>query len=761
MRKSVCALVLLFLVQPQVTSQSSSKVEKRLTSDLRFLTSDECEGRGVGTKGLDLAAEYIERQFVNAGLKPGGPNGSFYQPFQLLTNIKRGTANQMVFQGPLGQTITLEQDKHFSVWPLSGSGKVEGAVVFAGFGITSANPKYDDYAGIDVAGKIALVLAGTPRDGNKYANLFADAAFDGSLAAKVANAVKHKAAGVIFVRREVGMSSDFAPGAEPKEEGSVALPVAMIQRRLATAMFASAGGLGLDDIERLIEADLMPRSVPLPGWTCKMETELFVTPLPVKNVIGVVEGHGPLANETVVIGAHYDHVGYFGTVANSLSKPAGYSTPGGIGGAGYPLAQLWVSAIHHGADDNASGTVAVIELARRFAAQKHRQGRRLVFIAFSAEESGLVGSFYYCRRPTFPLRGTTTMVNMDMVGRLQDDKLLVGGLGTGKSFSALIDKLNQKHHFNLTKEPAGTAPTDNTGFYLKKIPVLWFFTGFHEQYHRPTDRLETINVPGLGRVVDLIADVVKEVSILPTRPEFAKTGGIDRTKTLWSAAPAIGMVADYRPGSGGVLLDAVVPNTPAARAGLQKGDRVLAVAGKNIADPPAFLALTRSLKPAQVVDVVFDRGGKKNTLKLKLGNPAGYSDPHFGFLADLDKMKDGLLVTDVPPTSVAALAGLKKGDRVVAIAGKKITNLDAYAGVLKGLKTGQPLALTVVRDGKSQELRVSATHADPSASPAPAADLPVAPQAGNQQPTVRPATEQPTRPRFSRRRVFGRRSYCP
>jgi hypothetical protein len=750
MKRSLSAFALLFLVNSQVIGQSPRGVEQRLTADLKFLTSDECEGRGVGTKGLDLAADYIERQFVNAGLKPGGLNGSYYQPFQLITNVKRGAGNKLVLKGPLAQTITLEPNKHFTTWPLGANGKAEAPVVFAGYGITSANPKYDDYAGLDVAGKVVLVVSGTPRDGHEYADVFAEAGFDGSLAAKLANAVKHSAAALIYVKRGLGTAGFSLPFGFPREGEQVPLPAAQIQRSLADAMFASAGGLALDDTERLIDADLKPRSMPLPGWTCKLETEAAITKVPVKNIIGVLDGSGPLAKETVVIGAHYDHVGYFGTVSNALGKPAGYSTPGGIGGAGFPLAQLWVSAIHHGADDNASGTVAVLELARHFAAQRERQGRRLVFIAFSAEESGLVGSFYYCRRPTYPLKDTTTMVNMDMIGRLQDDKLLVGGLGTGKPFPTLIDKLNQKHHFNVTKENAGTAPTDNTGFYLKKIPVLWFFTGFHEQYHRPTDRLETINISGLGRIVDLIADVVTAVSTLPTKPEFAKTGGIDRAKTLWSAAPAVGMIIDYR-GTGGAVLQGVIPNTPAARAGLQKGDRVFALDGKNIGNATDLLAFTRTLKPDQTVDIAFDRAGQQNTLKLKLGNPTGYSDPHFGFLTDLGKIKDGLLVTDIPPNSVGARAGLKKGDRVVAIAGKTISNMDTYAAVLKTLKAGQPVILTVIRDGKQQQLEVKSAAVEPDASR----------EGGNQRPQVSSSNMQPRRARFFRGRVFERRSYCP
>src|SRR5581483_9038272 len=208
--------------------------------------------------------------------------------------------------------------------------------------------------------------------------------------------------------------------------------------------------------------------------------------IPVKNVVGVLDGAGPLANETVVIGAHYDHLGYGGRGTGSLSTGP--------------------KAIHHGADDNGSGTTVLMELARRFGAEKGRQGRRLVFVAFSGEEMGLLGSRFYVDNPPIPLATTVAMVNMDMVGRLADDpatgrgKLEVGGTGTAKEFDGLIDALNAKYGFAVKKNKSGVGPSDHTSFYQKGVPVFFLFTGLHRQYHKPTDTVDLINFPGMKRI---------------------------------------------------------------------------------------------------------------------------------------------------------------------------------------------------------------------------------------------------------------------
>jgi S1-C subfamily serine protease len=329
-----------------------------------------------------------------------------------------------------------------------------------------------------------------------------------------------------------------------------------------------------------------------------------------------------------------------------------------------------------------------------------------VFIAFTAEESGLIGSAYYCKKPVFPIDTTTTMINMDMVGRLQDDKLLVGGLGSSKSFKQLVEKLNEKHRFNLSQETSGQGPSDHSSFNNVKVPVIQFFTGFHEQYHRPTDRVETISVTGLRRIADMVTDVIAEVGTVRERPEFVKTGGFNRNTTLWSGSPSTGILPNYADTKPGVLLEGVVNNTAAAKAGLKKGDRLVALKGEPVKDATGFLAQARRLKAGEKVDLTIERDGKPQTVQLALTRAsAGFPDQRFGFVADITDIKDGVLLTDVPANSAAAKAGLQKGDRLVAIAGETVQDAMAYMTQLRALQPGETVQFTVARGGK--QLQVS------------------------------------------------------
>ncbi len=718
----VLALLLSTWLGPWARADEAGDVQARLRSDLKFLAGDDCEGRGISTKGINLAADYIAREFEKAGLKPGGTAG-FFQPFALATGVKTGPNNRLVLHGQLGQQITLEPGRHFHSAGMSANAKAEAPMVFAGYGIVSDDPKYDDYAGLDVTGKVVILLSTTPRFVHREANVFRGdgrSSPQASLATKIQNAARRKAAAVLVVNRRMGSSrfSEALPRttASPRDGDAYELPVAHLRREQLSTMLLSATGLDLAQTEQQIDADLKPRSTPLWGWTCVLQTDVARTQITVKNVIGVLEGNGPLAQETVVVGAHYDHVG-FGQRGSFGGFGAGTSGPGEPGGVGLPRSEMSGNVIHRGADDNASGTVTLLELARRFATPhptlspsggegKVRAGRRLVFIAFTAEENGLLGSAYYCRNPVFPLADTVAMVNMDMVGRLQDNKLMVGGLGSAPHFRSLIEKLNETHGFDLWKEPSGQGPSDHASFYAQKIPVFKFFTGFHEQYHRPTDRVETLNVPGIRRIGALVGDVTAELKTSPTRPAYAKTPGFDRTTTLWAGVPATGILPDYADAKVGVLLEGAVNNTPAARAGLKKGDRLLALAGQPVQNAEAFLLQARALKPGSKVEATIERDGKQQKVELQLASPrtGGFSDPRFGFLANMTDMRDGILLTEVPENTTAAKAGLKTGDRILSINGEELTDAREYLSLLRALETGEVVTLTVARD--KQQLQV-------------------------------------------------------
>src|SRR5947209_7204231 len=348
----------------------------RMRADLTFLASDACEGRGPGTAGIDKAADHVAATFKMAGLKGAMPDGGFFQPFTVRGNPTLAPGARVILAGPNGETNDLKLDEQFQAIGLSGSGNVTAPIVFAGYGVTCPEPAYDDYHGIDVAGKIVLIVRKLPRFGDKD-HPFADdqtVQQHAALQTKIANAEKHKAAAVILVndateKDDPLMEFAYAAGAAGN------IPAVQVKRSFADQMLKSALNKSLADIEKSIAKDLTPAGAALRDWTATVSVTVDRKRISVKNVVGVLAGAGPLANETVVIGAHYDHLGYGGRGTGSLSTDK--------------------HAIHHGADDNGSGTTTLIELARRFAADKERQGRRLVFTAFSGEELGLLGSKHY------------------------------------------------------------------------------------------------------------------------------------------------------------------------------------------------------------------------------------------------------------------------------------------------------------------------------------------------------------------------------
>jgi hypothetical protein len=579
--------------------------EERLRRDIFFLASDQCEGRGPTTRGINLAADYIANEFKKAGLKPGGKDGSYFQPFGIPGATLEGTPH-LVLRGPLGQQIELKRGVHFDALGISHSGKAIAPVVFVGYGITgNKDLAYDDYAGLDVEGKVVVVLRDAPRQGNKYVS------FDGqrrrlhaSMGQKLANAEKHKAAAVLIVNdAETAATGDDLLDFTylGLERAAAKMPAFHVRRAILEEMLANSG-VDLRALERDIDHELKPHSLDLPGWTVNLDVQVQRGKVPVKNVVGVLEGSGPLAKETVIIGSHYDHLGWF-----SSSSMAG----------------LKKGAIHHGADDNGSGTTTMMELARRFGQIPNRQGRRLVFMAFSGEEEGLFGSDYYCKEPLFPLADTVAMVNLDMVGRLRPDKetkkdrLLIEGSGTAKTFNELLDGLNKKYDFKLVKKAGGFGPSDHASFCGKKIPVLFFWTDYHEDYHAPSDTADKINVPGMRRIADLAEEVITHLATDEKRPEFVEVKE-SRPGSPSLNGPRLGIRPSYSDEGEGVLLGGVVDGLPAAKAGLKEGDRILEMDGKPVKNLEAYMSVMGGKKKGDVLELTIQRNGNKQKVKVKL-----------------------------------------------------------------------------------------------------------------------------------------------
>lgn len=336
------------------------------------------------------------------------------------------------------------------------------------------------------------------------------------------------------------------------------------------------------------------------------------------NVIGILDGNDKvLKNEAIVIGAHYDHLGR--------------------GGQGSLAANS--TEIHHGADDNASGTAAIIELARQFAKEKKNK-RTIIFIAFSGEEDGLFGSKYYVSNPVFPLDKTVAMINLDMVGRLKDGKLTVGGIGTASGWKSLVEAKNPsyaittnppkpegylgppvriedfKKQFTLALNEDGFGPSDHSSFYGKQIPVLFFFTGTHLDYHKPSDTADKINYLGLQQIVAYVAAIVKAVDDDPVRPAYTVARSATPRGTRMGFSVSLGTIPTYADSTDGMLLDGVRENSPASRAGLKAGDKLVKLAGKNVKNVYDYTAILGEMKADVEYEVVVIRGSETLTLKI-------------------------------------------------------------------------------------------------------------------------------------------------
>ena len=315
-----------------------------------------------------------------------------------------------------------------------------------------------------------------------------------------------------------------------------------------------------------------------------------------RNVCGFLEGSdATLRREVVVVGAHHDHVGR-----------------GQVGSAGGPAD---VGKIHPGADDNASGTAALLEIAEALAKGERRPRRSVLFLSFTGEELGLYGSLHYVSQPTVPLADMSLMINCDMVGRYDEKRTMeIGGVGTGEGLQGVVERANAPYGLALTWDPSGVAPSDNTSFFRKRIPVLFFFTGIHPEYHTPRDTPDTINYPGAERVTALCRDVTFELATRDARVVYTQPPpGAEGRKAALGISPAAGSDA------GGVVVAGVIEGGAAGTAGIREGDVVVAV-GAYVVD--SLRDLSKALaayKPGDKVLVKVSRGGESLSLELVLG----------------------------------------------------------------------------------------------------------------------------------------------
>ncbi len=573
-----------------------------------YLAGDELEGRGVNTPGIEHAAEYIAREFSRAGLRPAGENDTFFQPFNVTLGQKLTGKSSLWFALPqhnAGEVMAND----FTTLPFSSSERFEGPVAFVGYGITNLDANYDDYddrPGFDPKGRVLLMLRYEPHDADPNAKFGGDTpSLHASFESKARRAREHGAKAILIVNPPMHHPDEgrLFPFDSVEHVQSYGIPMLQIKREVASKLIEAAGIDDLKTLQASLDNVRKPRSTNLLGVVVGGDPGLFRERGTARNVIGVIRGTGLLADEYVVIGAHYDHLGR--TIPRG---PHPTSQPGDL-----------KPEIHNGADDNASGVAGLIELARIFAA--HAAPRRsILFIAFSGEEMGLLGSMHFVNHPAVPLDHIIAMLNMDMIGRLRKDQLQVFGIRTAREFAPLVERESGVLGFDLKTSAGGFGPSDHTSFYSKKIPVLHFFTGVHEDYHRPGDDTDKINAPGGARVVQLIYRIAQAIIAAPSRPAYVAVAESQPSRS--GLKVRLGVMPSYaEDDQPGMLIDGVSPGSPAERGGLQGGDRILMVGDHAINNVYDFMDALGRYKPGDEADLTVLRNGQRIKVPVKFEAP--------------------------------------------------------------------------------------------------------------------------------------------
>ena len=584
-------------------ADGTDKLAAQFQSAAEALSADAMEGRGLDTAGIALAADWIEAYLRRMDLRPAFGE-SYRQAFDVKIGVTLAEGNEL-------KGIP---DDAWTPLGFSSSGTFSGDLVFAGYGVEAPEVGYQELEGLDLQGKVVLMLRyepqekdeGSPFRGRKPSRWSA-------MRYKVLQARERGAAAVVFV---TGPLQDEGEERLPvlKNDGPkspAGLPV--IQVSTSTAQkWLDAADLQLEEFQHAVDRDLTPRSQAIPGVRIEGIVALDAHYTRTENIVGMLPGRGALEDEYIVIGAHYDHLGYGGQ--GSL-KPN-------------------VTAIHNGADDNASGVVGALLAARRLrrALQDVPDHRTVIVAAFSAEEVGLAGSSHFVEDPPLPLEDCAAMLNLDMIGRLRDDTLVALGSESAEEWMPLIDAAAAKTpELTITSHGDGYGPSDHTSFYASGVPVLHLFTGAHDEYHAPEDKADTLNALGAAQVAEFTAALARGLAVEETRLTYARSSsGPAMAGDSRGYGAYLGTIPDYRSmeaTEGGVLLADVRTGGPADKAGIRGGDRIIGMAGTRIENLYDMTYALQDNKPGETIEVVVMRSDEELALRATLGDRAQLKTP--------------------------------------------------------------------------------------------------------------------------------------
>lgn len=524
-----------------------------LRANVTFLASDEMEGRLPGTRGAAEASGFIAKRFQDFGLVPYTKNGTYFQDFEISdwANVNKEKTTLSI------DGATNKLNETFYALPQSSNESVSGDLIYVGFGIEAEELKHNDYKKLSekkLKGKIFVIDVSSPDGIHPHSEYLAYHNLD----ARAAKAVEKGAIGIIFVN-EGEMASD--PKMKFRKIKNSGVPVVFLKE----VPGGKAKKMKSASIEVLVQEQMIE----------------------VRNVVGLFNNN---AERTIIIGAHYDHLGY--GEDNSLYKGE--------------------RAIHNGADDNASGTAGLIELAEFFSKDTNFTAVNILFVAFSAEERGLLGSKYFVNNMMLPHEMISFMLNMDMIGRLEDRKIAVSGVGTSPQWEEMLEF--SRCDMNLKLSESGVGPSDHTSFYRKNIPVLHFFTGTHADYHKPSDDAELINYEGIYAVLNIMANVIYKAGDRPLEFQVTKDNNARSTPKF---NVTLGIVPDYMYEDGGVKIDGVTDEKPAAMAGLEEGDIIIQMGQVKVTDMYSYMDALSLYKKGDEITVVAKRGEEEKEFNVK------------------------------------------------------------------------------------------------------------------------------------------------
>ncbi len=606
----------------EATSARAGFTAEAYVGHIRYLASDELEGRRPGTPGNEAAAQYIADHFKAIGLAPAGESGTYFQEFSAgtLKTFDRARATLTL----TGTTASLAVGTDWTPMPFTDAADFEGPLAFAGYCIEAPDENYDDFTGFDAQGKVLIALRHEPKSDDEEADFGGRRSSSHSLFASKARAARARGAKALIIvdPPDTGdETDDLYRWSDNDSRSDYELPLLHMTRAAAERVLKAGGLPDLKTLAAALKEKRGGQSADLKGLSIAVNEGVEKKPLLTRNVVGRLPGSADV-DEFIVVGAHFDHLGktqrWGGRRRGSDSATGSTQEP----------------EIHNGADDNASGTAGLLELARVIASEPASR-RSLLFIAFSAEEMGLLGSAHFVAHPTVELTKIKAMYNLDMIGRYRPEVFEINGISTAREFADLVRHAAAARELTY-KAPSTNAPyfsaSDHASFYRKDIPVLFPFTGIHKEYHKPDDDTDLINGDGATKILEMSHEIILALANMESGPTF-----VPRSEEPPDSQPAdeaaaadsqpfrmprvrLGIVPDMDDTAGGIRIDRVSPDEPAGKAGIRDGDRILRIAGQPVSDLYGYMEVMKDRKPGEVVEVVIKRGNEELTFKVTLAD---------------------------------------------------------------------------------------------------------------------------------------------